>query len=183
MDKFLILDLRFLIADLDAQRDDPASDMRRQAAKIAGRTASYRLVPDKFFCRRRPAPIMKTGTADCLAPTIVGDFRLIRSLSGQRWDYAGGYAGISGRKTGRFPLNPGYSRLFPHNDFQIFLAGASALPPCLHPISKMARKEKRGFIWKPGMKENRNVCGETPQRTRGTRVLPRKLPPRTASGG
>ena len=46
---------------------------------------------------------------------------LMRLLSGRRWDYAGGYAGISGRKTGRFPLNPGYSRVIPHNEFQNFL--------------------------------------------------------------
>jgi hypothetical protein len=55
------------------------------------------------------------------APIIVGGGMLKRPLSGQRWDYAGGYAGISGRKIGRFPLNPGYSRVFPHNEFQNFL--------------------------------------------------------------
>ena len=55
------------------------------------------------------------------APIIVGGGMLKRPLSGQRWDYAGGYAGISGRKTGRFPLNPGYSRVFPRNEFQNFL--------------------------------------------------------------
>ena len=176
MDAFLILDLRFLIADLEAQpldklgtgRDDPAWGMRRQAAKIAGRTAWDRLGPDKNFSprtkqgkkRRSPSPRPSPhgeGAARCRVlskPWIVGAFQspqgcsrwawvvggylLKWSLSGQRWDYAGGYAGISGRKTGRFPLNPGYSRVIPHNDFQNFLRterqGAGALPPCLHPI-------------------------------------------------
>jgi hypothetical protein len=102
-------------------------------------TAWDRLGTDKFFSPRtkqrknresvRPGSFqrravlrapMKTRAARQLAPTIVGGFLLIRSLSGQRWDYAGRYAGLSGTKNGRIPLNPGYSRVIPHNEFQIF---------------------------------------------------------------
>jgi len=86
-------------------------------------TGWYRLVPDKFFCRQSLHPIWKRherssglapnfplsvgcAASDGLAPTSVGGYLMNGLLSGRRWDYAGGYAGISGRKTGRFPLNP-----------------------------------------------------------------------------
>jgi hypothetical protein len=46
------------------------------------------------------------------------------------------YVGISGTKIDRFPLNPGYSRVFPHNGF-VKKVGSAKLPPV----------SRRGNVW------------------------------------
>jgi hypothetical protein len=63
-----------------------------------------------------------------------------RLPSGQRWDYAG----LSGTKTGRFPLNPGYSRVIPHNEFQNFLRARNGIG-LFHAKRRRKRRKRSGL--------------------------------------
>jgi hypothetical protein len=117
-------------------------------------TAWYRLGPDKFFSPHAGGACTQyCGRGNVsFAPTNVGGYLLSRSLSGRRWDYAGAYAGLSGTKMGRFPLNPGYSRVIPHNNSANFFAGQQC------GLSKERSKTRHLVSYQL---EGRNLAGST----------------------
>jgi hypothetical protein len=89
--------------------------------------SSDRLGPDKFFLRTRNwmKKKVESGHRSANDPTI-GYGRKV-GLSGISRELKRDYVGISGTKINGFPLNPGYSRVFPHNSFVKNCTGRNAM--------------------------------------------------------